>query len=50
MSSNEEIIRNVFYSPETGFGGIEKIYRTLKKQGHKISRTEIKQFIRETRS
>ena len=45
MNNIEEIIRNVFYDPSSGFGGIEKIFRTLKNQGHKISRTEIRKFL-----
>ena len=46
MSANEEIIRNVYYDPLTGFSGINKTFQILKKKGHKISRKEIQQFIK----
>lgn len=43
--SNEDIIRKVWYSPETGFSGVDQTYKTLRKLGHNISRKEIKKFI-----
>lgn len=46
MSTNEEIIRKVYYDPLTGFSGINKTFQILKKQGHKISRKEIQKFIK----
>ena len=44
--SNEELIREVYYDPLTGFSGVNKTFMTLKKQGHNISRKEIQQFIK----
>lgn len=44
--TNEELIREVYYDPLTGFSGVNKTFLTLKKQGHKISRKEIQQFIK----
>ena len=44
--SNEEIIREVYYDPLTGFSGVNKTFQILKKQGHKISRKEIQKFIK----
>jgi hypothetical protein len=43
--SNEDIIRKVYYDPNTGFSGIEKTYQTLKKMGSNIKREEIKKFL-----
>ena len=44
--TNEEIIREVYYDPLTGFSGVNKTFQILKKQGHKISRKEIQKFIK----
>ncbi len=44
--TNEEIIREVYYDPLTGFSGVNKTFQILKKQGHKISRQEIQKFIK----
>ena len=44
--TNEEIIREVYYDPLTGFSGVNKTFQTLKKQGHKVSRKEIQKFIK----
>lgn len=44
--SKDELIREVFYDPLTGFSGINKTFRTLKKQGHKISRKDVAKFIK----
>ena len=46
MSENEKLIREVYYEPNTGFSGINKIFHILKKQGHKVSRKEIQKFIK----
>jgi len=44
--SNEDIIRKVYYDPNTGFGGIEKTYQKLKKIGSNIKRSEIQKFLK----
>lgn len=41
----EDIIRKAWYDPSTGFGGIEKTFKTLKKMGSNITRDEIKKFL-----
>ena len=43
--TSEDIIRKVWYSPESGFSGIEKTYQTLKKLGYKVKRDEINKFL-----
>jgi|GEM_PF-7052888 len=46
MADKEEIIRKTYYNPSTGFTGIEKLFRQLKKDGHSnISRVDIKKFL-----
>ena len=34
-----------YYDPKTGFQSSEKLYRRATKDGHKVSRTEVKQFL-----
>ena len=46
IMSNDEIIRKEYYSPETGFSGIEKTYKNLKKMGYHIKREEIAKFLK----
>lgn len=41
--ANTKIIRDAFYSPETGFVGVDKLYAILKPQG--IKRAEIKEWM-----
>jgi len=43
----QEIIRKAYYNPETGFTGLNKLFKQLKKDGHDISRNEIKNFLKE---
>ena len=42
--SKENIIRELYYNPETGFSGIEKLFQKLKTRG--ITRQEIAKFLR----
>ena len=46
MSKTNEELREVYYDPLTGFSGFHKIFLILKKQGHKISRKKVHQFIK----
>src|SRR5690349_12958624 len=41
--SNEEIIKEYYYNPKTGFKGIDATYQDLKSQG--ITKDEIKRFL-----
>ena len=41
--SSEDIIKKAYYDPDTGFIGMDKLYRKLKPQG--ITRFQIKTFV-----
>lgn len=40
----EEILRAIYYDPSTGFGGLKKLYKTAKAQGHSFTMKEVKSF------
>ena len=41
----DKIISDEWYNPETGFISADKLYRKLIKEGHKVTRKEVKVFI-----
>jgi len=43
--SNIDIIKETYYNPLTGFIGIEKLYKRLKKKGYDITRDTIEDFL-----
>jgi hypothetical protein len=39
-------IKDIYYDPEQGFVGIDKIYRKLKEKGIKATRNQISEVIK----
>ncbi len=48
----DDYLSSVYYDPKRsgGFGGVDRLYKDVRKEGKfKISRTEIKKMVDETR-
>lgn len=43
--TNEEVIKRVYYDPETGYGSQQKLHQRLKKAGYTITPKEIKEVL-----
>ena len=45
MADREQALRDLYYDPETGFGGAESLYRRAREEGIKVSRREVKEWL-----
>ncbi|XP_055997764.1 uncharacterized protein LOC130047190 [Ostrea edulis] len=45
--STEQILQRLYYDPKTGYGGVQALYRQVRKLGHKITLSNIREWVKE---
>lgn len=43
----EDILREIYYDPKTGYGGVQALYRQVRAKGYPISLTDIRKWLKE---
>ncbi|XP_062612992.1 uncharacterized protein LOC134274775 [Saccostrea cucullata] len=43
----EDILKEIYYNPKRGYGGIQALYRQVRSLGHKISLKKIREWLKE---
>ena len=42
----EQILQRLYYDPKTGYGGVQALYRQVRQLGHKITLSQIREWVK----
>ena len=42
----EQILQQLYYDPKTGYGGVQALYRQVRQLGHKITLSQIREWVK----
>ena len=45
INAKDRLLAEIFYHPQTGFGGVEQTYTAARLRDHTINRTEVRAFL-----